>query len=958
MKPFNIQKISPRKSQVSPVKQVNSRRPNLWKKVIAFGFFAVIPVLFTQKAVFAEGEGFTIAETLGSTSVDESGTSDDFTIVLDVQPASDVTLSISDGSSDETSISPTTVTFTNSNWDTAQTVTVTGSDDDIIDGSQTSTITISVVDEISDNAYDSVVDQTFSVTTTDDDSAGFTISETLGTSEVDETGTTDNVSVVLNAEPASDVVISVTSSDTGEVTASPSALTFTSANWNIAQTVTLTGANDNLVDGSQTSTVTLSVVDGSSDDDFDGVADQTVSVTTTDSDVAGFTVIESGGTTTVPEDGSTTDDFTVVLDAQPTSDVVLSIVSADIGEVTVSPATLTFTSGNWDSSQTVTVTGVDDSLIDGSQTTVVSIAVVDESSNDSFDSLLDQTVSVSTADDDTAGFTVSQTDGSSSVTEGGSTDLITVVLDAQPTSDVVISVASSDTGEVSTSGNLTFTAANWDTAQTITVTGVDDDLVDGTQTSTVTLSVVDASSDNDFDGVADQTVSVSTTDDDTAGFTVSQTGGSSTVTEGGSTDLITVVLDAQPTSNVVLSVVSADTGEATVSPSTLTFTPTNWDTAQTITVTGVDDDQVDGDQTTNITISVVDASSDNDFDGITDQNIGVETTDDDSVGFTIVETSGSTIVGEDGSTDLFSIVLNVQPSSDVVFTIASSDTGEATVTSSLTFTSANWDTAQNVTVTGVDDDPIDGDQTSTLTISILDVVSDDDFDNVPDRTLSVTTTDDDVAGFTIAETNGSTGVTEAGSTDIFTVVLNAQPTTDVVLTISSGDTGEATVTSSLTFTAANWDTAQTVTVTGVDDDIVDGSVTSTITVAINDGSSDDNFDAVADQTVSVTTTDDDVAGFTIAETEGSTGVTEAGSTDLFTVVLDKAPLSDVVFAIASADTGEATVTSSLTFTAANWATPQSVTVTGADDNIIDGSVTSNYTLSLHDALPINRKSVV
>ena len=132
--------------------------------------------------------------------------------------------------------------------------------------------------------------------------------------------------------------------------------------------------------------------------------------------------------------------------------------------------------------------------------------------------------------------------------------------------------------------------------------------------------------------------------------------------------------------------------------------------------------------------------------------------------------------------------------------------------------------------------------------------------------------------------------------------IRDRPTTDVVLTISSGDTGEATVTSSLTFTAANWDTAQNVTVTGADDDIVDGSVTSTITVAINDGSSDDNFDAVANQTVSVTTTDDDVAGFTIAETEGSTGVTEAGSTDLFTVVLDKAPLSDVVFAISSSDT--------------------------------------------------------
>ena len=142
-----------------------------------------------------------------------------------------------------------------------------------------------------------------------------------------------------------------------------------------------------------------------------------------------------------------------------------------------------------------------------------------------------------------------------------------------------------------------------------------------------------------------------------------------------------------------------------MSDSTLTFTSANWDTPQTITVTGVDDDQVDGNQSINITISVVDASSDNDFDGIADQNVGIETTDDDSVGFTVVETSGSTIVGEDGSTDLFSIVLNVQPSSDVVFTIAFFD-AEATATSSLTFTSANWDTPQNVTVTGVDDDPI------------------------------------------------------------------------------------------------------------------------------------------------------------------------------------------------------------------------------------------------------------
>ena len=46
---------------------------------------------------------------------------------------------------------------------------------------------------------------------------------------------------------------------------------------------------------------------------------------------------------------------------------------------------------------------------------------------------------------------------------------------------------------------------------------------------------------------------------------------------------------------------------------------------------------------------------------------------------------------------------------------------------------------------------------------------------VADQTVSVSTTDDDVAGFTVSEPGGSTTVTEAGDTDTFTVVLNAQP---------------------------------------------------------------------------------------------------------------------------------------------------------------------------------------
>ena len=350
-----------------------------------------------------------------------------------------------------------------------------------------------------------------------------------------------------------------TSGDTGEVTVSAATLTFTNANWSNAQTVTLTGVDDNLIDVDTQTTVTMAVVDNDSDDNFDGVANQTVTVTTTDNDTAAFTLGAISGTVT--EAGSTAT-FTVVLGAQPDSDVVISVTSGDTGEATVSPATLTFTNGNWNSTQTVTVTGVDDNIIDGNINTTITMAVVDNDSDDNFDALADQTVTATTVDDDTAGFTLSTT--TATVAETGTTATFTVVLDAEPSSNVVISVTSGDTGEATVSAaNLTFTTANWDSAQTVTVTGVDDNIIDGNINTTITMAVVDASSDDNFDDVANQTVTATTTDDDSASFTLGAISG--TVSEGATTATFTVVLGAQPDSDVVISVTSGDTGEATVS---------------------------------------------------------------------------------------------------------------------------------------------------------------------------------------------------------------------------------------------------------------------------------------------------------------------------------------------------------------------------------------------------------
>src|SRR5262245_37678316 len=73
------------------------------------------------------------------------------------------------------------------------------------------------------------------------------------------------------------------------------------------------------------------------------------------------------------------------------------------------------------------------------------------------------------------------------------------------------------------------------------------------------------------------------------GSSIVPSDGTTIVNESVSTDTLTIALADAPTGDVVLNIVSSDTGEATVAPATLTFTLLNFSTPQTVTVTGVDD---------------------------------------------------------------------------------------------------------------------------------------------------------------------------------------------------------------------------------------------------------------------------------------------------------------------------------------------------------------------------------
>ncbi|MHC4878230.1 MAG: hypothetical protein ACYTGL_17395, partial [Planctomycetota bacterium] len=995
-----------------------------------------------------EVASFSVTET-GSTVVTEAGMSDTFDVVLDAKPLADVVMLVSSGDTEEVTVDKTMLTFTSLNWDTPQTVTVTGVDDVFADGDRTTLVTVSVDNDNSHDAFDDLPDQFVSVVTVNDDPAGFTVTETDAGTVVSESGTTDTLEVVLTGRPRFDVVLDVSSDDPSEVLVETASLTFTTDNWNVPQSVVLSGVTDTLLDGPQVSMVQVSVNQPASDGGFDSLAVQSISVTTTDDetlrvtlpasvtpentgvltgtvtrsnsdngapltvmlmssdtdsavvpasveipagqpaatfdvtipadflvegtqtvsisasasgyrsvdgtldvlddDVAGFVVAETDGSTQLDESG-TTDTFSIVLTAEPRSPVVISVVSERPGEVSVGAATVTFDSMNWNVPRDVTVAGVDDDFVDGDQVTAVNLAVVDGSSDPDFADVPPQSVDVTTTDDEFAAIVTTLPMGALVVSEAGTVETFDVTLSGRPLTQVTIAVTVSRPAEAASDvQSLQFTDQNWNVPQTVTVSAVDDPRVDGTQSGTITLAVDTLQSAEGFHSADDVSAVFDALDDDVPGYEVIESGVGTQVSESRTADTFDVVLTAPPIGPVAFEVTASDPNEVVVGRRHLEFGPSDWDQPQTVVVFGVDDSIADGSQTSSVTVSLVESRTSGVYQPLADTALTVTTTDDERPGFVAAASDGSSIVREGGSGDAVAVSLTVQPESDVVLTVTSSDVELAVDPMSLTFTSSNWDEAQSVSLTTPDEGTVDGNQTAAVTFAVDTGSSAAAFAGVPPQSLVVMILDDDMAGFSV--TGDPLSVSEAGTSDELIVALTSRPTTDVVLNVTPSDSSEMSVDqTSLTFTPGNWDMPQTVTVTGVDDSVTDRDQTSLITVSIDAVLSDTAFGDLADRTVTVVTSDDEIAGITVTASDSSSSVGEDGSMDSLSVILASQPVSDVVLSVASGDPGEVEVShASLTFTPDNWDMPQEVLLTGVDDAIVDGIQSVDVTISVDAA---------
>ena len=150
---------------------------------------------------------------------------------------------------------------------------------------------------------------------------------------------------------------------------------------------------------------------------------------------------------------------------------------------------------------------------------------------------------------------------------------------------------------------------------TFTVPTLGDAVAEADKTFTVTLTAPTT-------GVtlADATGTGTITDDVVPGVTIDDGDGLSVI-EGGASDTYTVVLDSEPTADVVITVTPS--AEVTAAPSPLTFTTANWDTAQTVIVTGIADDTDEPDPHTGV-ISHTAASADTDYNGIDIADVTVD----------------------------------------------------------------------------------------------------------------------------------------------------------------------------------------------------------------------------------------------------------------------------------------------------------------------------------------------
>ena len=492
-----------------------------------------------------------------------------------------------------------------------------------------------------------------------------------------------------------------------------------------------------------------------------------------------------------------------------------------------------------------------------------------------------------------------QTGGSTAVNENGATDTYTVVLKNQPTANVTINLDTTNQQVTSSVNSLTFTPTNWNVAQTVTVTAVNDTVGEGKHTGVIKHTIT--STDPHFNDIAIENITVTITDNDLP-----------------SRDPVFVHLSANPFGLIDIGVNDSPSladidgdGDLDVfvgnkNGDTLFYrnTGTAASPAFAASVTnpfGLIDVGSFSDPT------FADIDGDGDLDAFvgnkngntlfyrnsgTASNPAFAVSATNPFGLTDVGLNATpTFADIDGDGDLDAFVGN--KNGDTLFFrntgTASNPIFAAPVTNPFGLT----DVGQNATPTFADingDGDLDafvgnsagntlffrntGDaknpifaapktnpfglkDAGTFATPILgDIDGDGDLDAFVGNNAGFYRNDAIAPGVSIKSTAGKSAVTEGGATDTYTVVLNSKPVANVTINLDTTNKQVTSSANSLTFTPANWNVAQTVTVTAVNDTVGEGKHSGVIQHAAT--STDGNYNGIAIDRVTVAITDNDL----------------------------------------------------------------------------------------------------
>ncbi len=603
-----------------------------------------------------------------------------------------------------------------------------------------------------------------------------------------------NVQLGLSPSGGLPIIVDGDPNQTGNQTS----ISFSQTTWNVYRTVNISAVHDNDMDDESFDFTMLAVLGG-----YNGVSG-TINITVTDDDKPSGTIqVTPSDTLTIAEGGSGS--FDVSLSTAPNADVTVSLSKTN-DDITLSPTSLTFTTTDFGAkSVTVNAAEDDDTAHDSDTITLSATGGI---------SAPDVTKSVSVTDNDKPSGTIQVTPSDTlTIAEGGSGSF-DVSLSTAPNADVTVSLSKTNDDITLSPSSLTFTTADYG-AKSVTVNATEDDDT-AHDSDTITLSATGGIS------APDVTKSVSVTDNDKPSGTIQVTPSDTlTIAEGGSGSF-DVSLSTAPNADVTVSL-SKTNDDITLSPSSLTFTTTDYG-AKSVTVNAAEDADTTNDSDT-ITLS---ATGGIDADDVTKS---VSVTDDDDAptpSGTIVLSDTTTLNIDEGGSGSFDVSLSATPNANVRVSLTKTNSDITLSPTSLTFDTSNYGTGQRVTVNAAEDADTTNDS-DTITLTASGGIT------APPVRKSVSVTDNDGSSTpsgTIQVTPSRTLTIAEGGSGSFDVSLSAAPNANVRVSLSKTNSDITLSPSSLTFDTSNYGTGQRVTVNAAEDaDTTNDSDTITLTAS-------------------------------------------------------------------------------------------------------------------------------